>query len=88
MEDRPGKTELLEGERIWMPPAVLDHMDVVLRWFRLLYMAVETVRQARPEIKLGVVYVETGYLLASDPRSWIQPDVSLTHPNQSQVEVL
>ena len=71
-----------------MPPAVLGHMDVVLRWFRLMDTALETVRRANPAIELGVLYIETGYLLASNPRSWIQPDVSLTHPHQSSSKYL
>ena len=68
MEDRPGKASFWKARSGFrMPPAVLDHMEVVERWFLLLRAVVEMLRQARPEIALGVVHVGTGYLLASNP---------------------
>ena len=80
--------ELLQGELVSMPPAVLDHMDVVRPLFRHLDAAVEHSRQTQSAIALGTVYVETGYLLSSNPRSWLQPDISLTHRNQSHGKYL
>jgi Uma2 family endonuclease len=80
----PEQLELLEGELISLPPAVLDHMDVVRLLFRHLDAAVAHLHQIQPAVALGTVYVETGYLLSSKPRSWLQPDLSLTHPNQTR----
>jgi len=77
-----GKIELLKGELIRMPPAQNDHMDVCERLFEYLKAAVEQLRQTQPEGRVGRVHMERGYRLAGDPPSWLQPDVSLTHPNQ------
>src|SRR5262249_12903094 len=64
------------GELIQLPPAQLRHMDVTKRLFLLLLRFVESV--ALPH--LGEVNIEYGYKLGR--RSWIQPDVSIAHPNQ------
>jgi Uma2 family endonuclease len=70
--------ELLEGELIRMPPAGCDHTDVVHRLYHSLIGSVA--KLALPSI--GTVYMEMGYLLSEDPKSWLQPDVSITHSNQ------
>lgn len=67
------RLELLEGELVRMPPAELLHMDIVHALFLLLKASFRGP---------GKVYMETGYLLTADPRSWVQPDVSITHPDQ------
>jgi Uma2 family endonuclease len=76
------KIELLKGELIRMPPAQNDHMDVCESLFEVLKAAVEHLRNTAPELKLGKVHMERGYRLAGEPASWLQPDVSLTHPDQ------
>ena len=76
--DRGEQLELLAGELIRMPPAGCDHTDVV---HRLYHSSIDAVaRLALPA--LDTVYIEMGYLLTHDPKSWLQPDVSVTHPNQ------
>ncbi len=32
----------------------------------------------------GEAYIEMGYLLSTEPRSWLQPDVSVTHRDQAE----
>lgn len=73
LPETPERLELLEGELVRMPPAELLHMDIVHMLFRLLDASF-----TGP----GKVYMETGYLLTADPRSWVQPDVSITHADQ------
>lgn len=83
LPDEPGKLELLEGELIRMPPAKRKHMDTAHRLFRLLDGLVEALRHRRPELGLGAIYIEMGYRMGSDPGSWLQPDVSITHAGQT-----
>jgi Uma2 family endonuclease len=78
--------ELLEGELIEMPPPERSHMEGAETLSRLLYTSVEGLRQANLADKLGKVHLEMGYLLTSDPRSWLRPDVSITYPNQPGVK--
>jgi Uma2 family endonuclease len=82
LRETPEQLELLGGELVRMPPAELRHMEIAQRLFKLLDEAVEKLRQARPTAKLGKVHIEMGYLLTKEPRSWVQPDVSLTQPDQ------
>jgi Uma2 family endonuclease len=82
LPDGPEDLELLEGELIEMPPPECSHMESAEGLYDPLKAAVERLRQANPAIKLGKVHVEMGYLLTSDPRSWLRPDVSITYPNQ------
>jgi Uma2 family endonuclease len=74
--------ELLKGELIRLPPAQRNHNEVRENLYDLLKAAVERWRKAEPTARLGKVHLEMGYLLSSEPRSWLQPDVSLTHPDQ------
>ena len=74
--------ELLKGELIRMPPAQRPHMESSQELFKRLDAAVDLSRKTQPNIKLGKVHIEMGYLLSGDPRSWLQPDVSLTYPDQ------
>jgi Uma2 family endonuclease len=69
LPDTPGKQELLDGELIALPPAKLSHMQIVLDLYRLLVAALTESR----------VWAETGYQLS---RGWLQPDVSVTWPDQ------
>lgn len=74
--------ELLNGELIRLPPAQRKHMEICERLFELLKAALERWKRTNTEA-IGKLHIEMGYLLSSDPRSWLQPDVSLTHPNQA-----
>jgi Uma2 family endonuclease len=73
LPDEPGKMELLDGELIRLPPAKLKHARIVHRLYDLLGPIVETAG-------LGEVFMETGYKFGK--RAWLQPDVSISHPNQ------
>jgi len=74
--------ELLKGELIRVPPPQRPHMETSEQLFKRLDAAVDLARKTQPNVKLGKVHHEMGYLLSGDPRSWLQPDVSLTHPQQ------
>jgi Uma2 family endonuclease len=50
--------------------------------FERLKQQVEALRKTHPEIALGKVHMEMGYLLRGSPSSWFQPDVSVTWPDQ------
>ena len=69
LPDAPGKQELLDGELILMPPAKQSHNLISKLVQRLLESAVDESR----------VWIETGYQLS---RGWLQPDVSVTWPDQ------
>ena len=83
LPDEPGKCELLEGEVVRMPPAKRKHMKTTERLYLLLREAVRDLRRRRPELGLGEVHMEMGYRMGSAPQSWLQPDVSITHADQS-----
>ena len=74
--------ELLGGEMIRVPPAQKRHNLTRERLYKLLDAAVESRRGTGAVMRLGQVHTEMGYLLGTGPRSWLQPDVSITHPNQ------
>jgi Uma2 family endonuclease len=83
LPDEAGKCELLEGEVVRMPPAKRKHMKTTERLYWLLRRAVRNLRRRRPELGLGEVHMEMGYRMGSAPQSWLQPDVSVTHADQS-----
>jgi Uma2 family endonuclease len=70
--------ELLNGELIRVPPADCDHN--------------EGAEELASEIRLAMrslggfsgikAHHEMGYLMTRDPHTWLQPDASVTHPNQ------
>ena len=74
--------ELLRGELIRVPPPQRKHMEICERLFKLLDAALERWKRTNPEAAIGKLHIEMGYLISSDPRSWLRPDVSLSHPNQ------
>ena len=76
------QVELLRGELIRLPPAQRGHMEICERLFELLKAALQRWKRANPDAAIGKLHIEMGYLISSDPRSWLQPDVSLTHPDQ------
>jgi Uma2 family endonuclease len=69
LPDEPGKQELLNGELITLPPASERHSRIAHRVFRLIDRHCADIR------------METGYRLGSSV--WVQPDVSLPHPDQA-----
>jgi Uma2 family endonuclease len=82
LEFGAGKTELLKGEVLQMPPAQRRHVESCERLRDLLKAAVEHLQNVSPALRLGKVHMEMGYRLLTEPASWLQPDVSLTHPDQ------
>jgi Uma2 family endonuclease len=81
--DGPEEIELLKGELIRVPPPQIDHMKSAEALFRRLYADVERLRQTNLDLPLGKVHMEMGYLMFGEPRSWLRPDVSVTHANQA-----
>jgi len=75
--------ELLKGELIRLPPAKLRHNEVAERLYRMLIAAIERLRAEQPGIAIGQVHHEMGYCLGRNPGTWLQPDVSVTHPGQA-----
>ncbi|HTX39446.1 MAG TPA: Uma2 family endonuclease [Bryobacteraceae bacterium] len=74
--------ELLKGELIRLPPAQRNHNQIRETLYDFLKAAIERCRRSHPTVRWGKVHMEMGYLLSGEPRSWLQPDVSLTHPDQ------
>jgi Uma2 family endonuclease len=74
--------ELLKGELIRSPPAQLSHNEIRESLYDFLKAAIQRCRKAHPKLRWGKVHMEMGYLLSSEPKSWLQPDVSRTHPDQ------
>lgn len=70
--DQPGKQELIDGEIVVRPPAELTHTEVCKRIYQLLLTTLHPSR----------VWPDgTGYRTA---RGWIEPDVSVSWPDQKQ----
>jgi Uma2 family endonuclease len=82
LDGGPEHLELLKGELVRMPPPIRPHMEICRRLFRLLDAFVER-RRAEGVPGLGTVFFEMGYRMAGDVPSWLQPDISLSHPAQS-----
>jgi Uma2 family endonuclease len=70
LPDIPGKRELIDGELIELPPPKLSHSQIAKYLCRLLL-------QSLPETR---VWQEAGYRIAG---GWLQPDVSVTWPEQN-----
>jgi len=83
LEQGAGHIELLKGELVRLPPAKLRHNQIGKRLLFLLEAALEKVRRDRPDARWGEAYQEMGYFLRRDPGTWLQPDVSLTNPEQA-----
>jgi Uma2 family endonuclease len=75
--------ELLKGELIRLPPPQRLHMLACENLYDRLKTDVKELRAREPGIAIGEVHMEMGYLFPGDPPSWLRPDVSITHPNQS-----
>lgn len=71
LPEAPGKQELLEGELIALPPASDDHNYIVHNFYDTL----------SPLFPRRRVRMESGFRLE---RGWLQPDVSVLHPDQQR----
>ncbi|HJZ95811.1 MAG TPA: Uma2 family endonuclease [Candidatus Solibacter sp.] len=80
LPDTPGKRELLEGEVIELPVPEFKHSLNAQDLFLLLYSALKTAHASGEAAELGAVYIEMGYKLSA--RSYVRPDVSITHAGQ------
>lgn len=69
LPDQPGKRELIDGEVIEMPPPLDNHTLTAQTFMALLVQAVGWSR----------VRLEGGYKVGEN---WVQPDVSVTLPDQ------
>ena len=69
LPDAPGKRELIEGELVEMPPPLDSH---TLTAQAILFLLGKVVGESR-------VRMEGGYKIGGN---WVQPDVSLTRPDQ------
>ena len=81
LPEEPGKTELLDGELIQMPPAKRPHNKHAKRLFIRFFQLVESLR-ADGARGLGEVEIEMGYKIGVKPASWLIPDVSVAHRDQ------
>jgi Uma2 family endonuclease len=86
LPEEPGKTELLDGELIQMPPAILPHSIFSENLYYRLRQMVEALRSDNTSRGLGKVHIEMGYKIGMSPDSWLIPDVSVTHRDQSASE--
>jgi Uma2 family endonuclease len=80
LPDDPGKRELLEGELIELPPAKSRHYESSIGIFIWLRGVLEEAHARGEALSLGKACHERGYRLGA--RTWLQPDVSVTHQNQ------
>lgn len=83
LPEEPGKIELLDGELIQMPPAMLPHNIIAENLFFRLRQLVDALRSRSAARELGKVHHEMGYKIGGKPDSWLIPDVSVTHPDQT-----
>src|SRR5437588_3423644 len=79
MPDDAMHRELVEGELIELPPPELLHAMVARRIYELL-------RAFTLANALGEVFLELGWLVRSDRRTWIQPDVSFFRAGRLDLE--
>ena len=86
LPDQPGKRELVKGELIELPPAKKRHNKAGERIFLRLLSAIQDAKARGEAQQLGEACIEMGYLLSAD--SWLQPDVSVSHPRQKGDEYL
>ncbi|HEY7386892.1 MAG TPA: hypothetical protein VH640_00145, partial [Bryobacteraceae bacterium] len=59
--------ELLKGELIRLPPPQDSHMDACEDLYKRLDSVVEELKSTRPDLALGKVHIERGYLFPGDP---------------------
>jgi Uma2 family endonuclease len=83
LPEEPGKTELLDGELIQMPPAERRHSQLSKRLLLRLFPLVESLGADGGARGFGEVEIEMGYKIGNKPDSWLIPDVSIAHRNQA-----
>lgn len=83
LEQGADKIELLKGELIRVPPPRKNHTELCESLYDALKPALANARRAGADLRGGKVHMEMGYRFAGDPPSWLQPDVSVTHPDQA-----
>ena len=81
--EEPGKTELLEGEVIQLPPPKKKHNYAAEDFYDALKRIVAATGRS-PGV--GRVHIETGYKIGEN--SWLVPDVSIEHPSQPGADYL
>ena len=82
LPDQPGKRELLDGELIELPPSDLKHSRSSHKIYHRVLAAVEAAHARGEATNLGEVFIEVGYKLSR--KSYVQPDVSVTHAAQPE----
>jgi len=82
MEEEACKQELLEGELIEMPPPESKHNRNATEIFLALRAALIEAHARGEAGELGEVFMEMGYRLTK--RSWLLPDVSISHAGQPE----
>ncbi len=85
-QDSIGKTELLDGELIEVPPSDLEHSRFAKLIYHLLFNALEAAHARGEAQDLGEVFLEAGYKMPG--RHYFIPDVSVTHAAQAQAKYL
>ncbi|MEO8657817.1 MAG: Uma2 family endonuclease [Bryobacteraceae bacterium] len=78
LPDGAEQLEFLQGEVLRMPPPERSHMEIA---HRLLGILQRVMAEAGGGTGVGEAYVEMGYLMKNE-RSWLRPDVSITHRGQ------
>jgi Uma2 family endonuclease len=79
VDEVAGKLELLNGELLSKRPTMRSQGRSSDQLFCLLRLALE-----HSESSDGMIVCrEMGYCLSRDPDTWLQPDISITHPNQA-----
>ena len=82
LPDEAGKSELLGGELIELPPAEFRHNEISRRLFLWLRATLRKLHRCGRAAEPGTAYHEMGYQLG--PLTWLQPDVSITHAGQPE----
>ncbi|MBZ5622297.1 MAG: Uma2 family endonuclease [Acidobacteriia bacterium] len=80
LPDKDGRRELLEGELIELPPPFIEHDEGAHQLLYCFNAALKQFRAQGRDVPLGKAYLGVGYRLAT--RSYLIPDVSISHANQ------
>jgi Uma2 family endonuclease len=80
LPDIEGRRELLEGELIELPPPFIEHDESAHELLYCFNVALKQLRAQGLDVPLGRAYLAVGYHLGA--RSYLIPDVSISHANQ------